>query len=139
MGWGRCLKATLQTSAPKNFCSRRWGAERRVSRAQTRERGPPLAQAEIENCFRTFIYREFTNNFHTDSENIYRSILLSFQERYVLHYKVCLFCYKYQVCLTPANEGHSTRVTFPLERTTESDRNNDHTTGNQELNQENSC
>ena len=27
--------------------SRRWGAERRVMRAQTRERGPPLAGVEI--------------------------------------------------------------------------------------------
>jgi hypothetical protein len=31
------LKVTLQTLVPKNFLSRRWGAERRVSRAQTRE------------------------------------------------------------------------------------------------------
>ena len=45
--WGRCLKTTLQTWVPENFRSRRWGAERRVSRAQTRERGPPSAWAEI--------------------------------------------------------------------------------------------
>ena len=37
--WGRCLKVTLQTCAPKNFRSRLWGAERRVLRAQTQERG----------------------------------------------------------------------------------------------------
>ena len=37
------FKVTLQTRTPKNFRSRRWGAERRVSRAQTRERGPPSA------------------------------------------------------------------------------------------------
>ena len=46
-GLGRCFKVTLQTRAPENFRSRRWGAERRVSRAQTRERGPPSAWAEI--------------------------------------------------------------------------------------------
>ena len=32
---------------PENFRSCRWGAERRVKRAQTRERGPPSALAEI--------------------------------------------------------------------------------------------
>ena len=42
-GWGRCLKVTLQTRAAANFRSRRWGAERKVSHAQTRERGPPSA------------------------------------------------------------------------------------------------
>ena len=47
MGWGRCLKATLQTRAPKNFRWCRWRAEQRVERAQTRERGPPSAPAEI--------------------------------------------------------------------------------------------
>ena len=41
------LKVTLQTRAPKNFFLRQWGAERRVKRAQTRERGPPSASAEI--------------------------------------------------------------------------------------------
>ena len=45
-GCGRCLKAILQTRAPENFRSRRWGAERRVPRARTRERGPPSAWAE---------------------------------------------------------------------------------------------
>ena len=44
---GRFHKVTLQTRALENFRSRRWGAERRVSRAQTRERGPPSALAEI--------------------------------------------------------------------------------------------
>ena len=29
------------------FCSRRWGAEQKVWRAQTRERGPPSARADI--------------------------------------------------------------------------------------------
>ena len=38
---------TLQTREPENFRSRRWGAERRVSRAQTWERGPPSARAEF--------------------------------------------------------------------------------------------
>ena len=47
MGLGRCFKVTLQTRAPENFRSRWWGAERRVSRAQTQERGPPSAWAEI--------------------------------------------------------------------------------------------
>ena len=47
MGLGRCLKVTLQTRAAENFRSRRWGAERRVARAQTRERGSPSALAEI--------------------------------------------------------------------------------------------
>ena len=51
MGWGRCLKVTLQTCAPENFRSHRWGAERRVSRAQTRERGPPSAWAEFYGSF----------------------------------------------------------------------------------------
>ena len=39
----KILKVTLQTRVPENFRSRRWRAERRVSRAQTRERGPPSA------------------------------------------------------------------------------------------------
>ena len=43
---GRCLKVTLKKSAPKNFAHVE-GAERRVSRAQTGERGPPSAVAEI--------------------------------------------------------------------------------------------
>ena len=47
MGLGIFFKVTLQTRAPENFRVRRWGAERRVSRAQTRERGPPSAYAEI--------------------------------------------------------------------------------------------
>jgi hypothetical protein len=38
-GWGRCLKVTLQTCAPGNFCSCRWWVERMVLRVQTRERG----------------------------------------------------------------------------------------------------
>ena len=37
----------LQTCAPENFRSCRWGAEGRFPRAQTPERGPPLAWAEI--------------------------------------------------------------------------------------------
>ena len=37
------LQVTLQKRVPKNFRSCRWGAEQRVSRAQTRERGPPSA------------------------------------------------------------------------------------------------
>ena len=37
MGLGICFKMTLQTRKPEYFCSRRWWAERRVSRAQTRE------------------------------------------------------------------------------------------------------
>ena len=51
MGLGRCFKVTLQTRAPENFRSRRWGAEWRVSRAQTQERGPPSALAEISTLF----------------------------------------------------------------------------------------
>ena len=43
------MNVTLQTRAAKNFSSCRWGAKRRVSRAQTRERGPPSARAEISN------------------------------------------------------------------------------------------
>ena len=46
-GWGRYLQVTLQTRAPENFCSSRWGAKQRVQRAQTWERGPPSALAEI--------------------------------------------------------------------------------------------
>ena len=40
---------TLQTRTPENFRYCRWGADRRVSRAQTRERGPPSALAEISS------------------------------------------------------------------------------------------
>ena len=29
-GWGRCFKVILQTHAPENFRSRRWGAEQVV-------------------------------------------------------------------------------------------------------------
>ena len=36
-----------QTSVPKNFRWCRWGAERWVKRAQTQERGPLSAPAEI--------------------------------------------------------------------------------------------
>jgi hypothetical protein len=46
-GLGRCLKVTLKTCVPENFYLCQWGAERRVSRAQTRGRGPQSAQAEI--------------------------------------------------------------------------------------------
>ena len=46
-GFGRCLKMTLQTSAPENFRQCRWGAERRVQREQTLQRGSPSAWAEI--------------------------------------------------------------------------------------------
>ena len=38
---------TLQSRAPENLRSCRWGAEQRVSRAQTWERRPPSALAEI--------------------------------------------------------------------------------------------
>ena len=48
-GWGRYLKVTLQTRAPENFRSRRWGAEQRVLRAQTWERGPPSVWAEFQD------------------------------------------------------------------------------------------
>ena len=41
------MKSTLQTRVPENFRYCRWGAERRVPRARTRERGPPSALAEI--------------------------------------------------------------------------------------------
>ena len=34
-GWGRCLKVTLQTCAPENFCSCLWGDEQTVKHAQT--------------------------------------------------------------------------------------------------------
>ena len=49
-GWWRCLKVTLQTTVPERFSSCRWGAERRVKRAQTRKRGPPSAWADIIQC-----------------------------------------------------------------------------------------
>ena len=38
--WGNFKKVTLQTRVPEHFRLCRWGAEQRVSRAQTRERGP---------------------------------------------------------------------------------------------------
>ena len=46
--WGsKKIHPPSKTRAPKNFRWCRWGAERRVKRAQTRERGPPSAPAEI--------------------------------------------------------------------------------------------
>jgi hypothetical protein len=39
-GWERCLKVTLQTSAPENFRLCRWGDERTVKRAQTGSEDP---------------------------------------------------------------------------------------------------
>ena len=44
----KILKVTLQKRVPENFRSCRWGAEQRVLRVQTRERGPPSALAEID-------------------------------------------------------------------------------------------
>ena len=41
------MRAILQTRAPENFRSSQWGAERRVSRAQTRERGPHRRERNI--------------------------------------------------------------------------------------------
>ena len=41
------MKAILQTCALENFLLFRWGAERKVPLAQTRERGLPSAQEEI--------------------------------------------------------------------------------------------
>ena len=51
---------TLQKRVPENFRSCRRGAEQRVSRAQTRERGPPLALAEINMiiCYKWSITAE---------------------------------------------------------------------------------
>ena len=46
-GLGDMFEGDSADSAPENFRSRRWGAEQRLSRAQTRERGPPSALAEI--------------------------------------------------------------------------------------------
>ena len=45
--FSKILKVTLQKRVPENIRSCRWGAEQRVSRAQTREQGPPLAWAEF--------------------------------------------------------------------------------------------
>ena len=45
--WGRCLKVTLQTCAPENFSSCRWGYERTRQACADGERGPQLAWAEI--------------------------------------------------------------------------------------------
>ena len=39
-GWGRCFKVTLQTRAPENFRSCRWGDERTVKREQTVSEDP---------------------------------------------------------------------------------------------------
>ena len=50
-GWGRCLNVAFQICAPTNFRWCRWGAERRVERAQTREQGPPSVPAEIIKSF----------------------------------------------------------------------------------------
>mgnify|MGYP006975719701 CR=1 FL=1 len=41
------MKVILQTRVPENFHQCWWVTERRVSRAQTQERGPPSALAEI--------------------------------------------------------------------------------------------
>ena len=46
-GLGEMFEGDSQTREPENFRSRRWGAKRRVSRAQSRKRGPPSARAEI--------------------------------------------------------------------------------------------
>ena len=47
------MKVTQQTCVPENSRSRGWEAERRVSRAQTLERGPPSALAEIQQVKET--------------------------------------------------------------------------------------
>ena len=78
MGLGRCFKVTLQTRAPENFRVRRCGAERSVSRAQTRERGPPSAYAEI--------YLERSNQWLLIYSNFH--ILRSSSIRGCLHLKV---------------------------------------------------
>ena len=59
----QCLNVTLQTCAPENFRSRRWGAEWRVLRAQTLERGPPSTWAEIYMCNYCTVISLATGNF----------------------------------------------------------------------------
>ena len=46
-GLGEMFEGDSADMCAENFRSCRWGAERRVSRAQTRERGPPSARAEF--------------------------------------------------------------------------------------------
>ena len=47
MGWGRCLKVTLQTCVPENFRSCRWGGERTVKRAQTGSEDPHRRERKL--------------------------------------------------------------------------------------------
>ena len=62
IGWGRCFKMTLRTHAPTNFRSCWWGAERSVTRAQTREQESPSAWAEYSITFMfvdvTWVFRQ---------------------------------------------------------------------------------
>ena len=48
----RTLTYPAQTCAPKKYRQCRWGAERRVKRAQTPERGPPSALMVVMSCSR---------------------------------------------------------------------------------------
>ena len=54
-GWGRCLKVTLLTCAPKQFCWCRWGEEQPHSACTDGERGPPLVPAEWMATAKAFI------------------------------------------------------------------------------------
>ena len=62
-------KASLQTRVPEISSSVDGGAEQRVLRAQTRERGPPSALAEF------FVYLTFYSaEFGTTSEKLVKDI-----------------------------------------------------------------
>ena len=67
---------TLQTRVPKNFRWCRWRAERRVERAQTRERGPPSAPGEIfiDLLLKAFYYPILYN--HTIPSCIFAPVFL---------------------------------------------------------------
>ena len=63
---GNLVKSTLQTRVPENFRQSRWGAERRVPCARTRERGPPSALAEF--YYLKFLFLEIKNESHNQFE-----------------------------------------------------------------------
>ena len=59
---GPICPPSSQTCVPKKFRWCRWGAERRVKRAQTWERGPPSAPAEI--CYMSIYYVSWAHNIY---------------------------------------------------------------------------
>ena len=63
----------LKTCVAENFRVCRWGAERRVSRAQTRERGPPSAYVEIVKT--NYEYLAFQGQSFASFPNVFLSFI----------------------------------------------------------------